>query len=671
MNHLQTEKSPYLLQHVNNPVDWYPWGEAAFEKAKKEDKPIFLSIGYSTCHWCHVMAHESFEDLQVAELLNQNFVSIKIDREERPDIDTVYMSVCQAVTGSGGWPLTIIMTPDQKPFFAGTYLPKHTRYGSTGLIELLEIITERWNNDRNHLLKAGNEIVTFLNQDKKTKKNEPSKSLLELAVKQYKNSFDSQWGGFGRAPKFPSPHNLLFLLRYSILQGDSKALEMVEQTLIAMARGGIFDHVGGGFSRYSTDQKWLTPHFEKMLYDNALLAIVYLQTYQITKRQFYRNTATRTLDYILSELTDDLGGFYCGQDADSDGEEGKYYVFTPQEVQSVLGKEDGKLFCKKYDITQKGNFEGKSIPNLIAAPDWEHEDSAVGMMQKKLNEYRKKRTKLHKDDKVLTSWNGLTIAAMSLASVILNNPKYLSAAQKAQKFIEENLSGTDDRLSIRWRDGQAAYTGQLDDYAFYAYALITLYETTLNLKYLRLAILRAKQILKYFEDVLNGGCFLYAADAEKLITRPKESYDGAIPSGNSMAGYVFARLALLTGEKSWIEASERQLRFLAGELTHYPAGYGFALTAFLEILYPAREIVCCTNDEKDRGVFLNWLYSNSHLNLSTLFKTAENMQELSELVPFTSDYPLPSEGFVYYLCQNGSCNAPVNSLEELSKLLNQ
>lgn len=404
-NRLINESSPYLLQHAHNPVDWYPWCDEAFQKASQEDKPVFLSIGYSTCHWCHVLSHESFEDSEIAALLNDNFVCIKVDREERPDIDAVYMSVCQALTGSGGWPLSIFMTPDQKPFYAGTYFPKNTRYGHIGMRELLLQLSEMWRNERQELLEAGEEIVGYIRsqEEKAEESGQPDWNLLKLAAETFQRSFDKQFGGFGHAPKFPMPHNLLFLLRYGNYMQDNELLHLANDTLIKMYRGGIFDHIGGAFSRYSTDDRWLIPHFEKMLYDNALLAYTYQEAYEQTGNPLFRMITIRTLDYVLAELTDSNGGFYCGQDADSEGEEGKYYSFMPGEIKGVLGVEEGQHFCQSYGISDAGNFEGKSIPNLIENPDF----MLVYEKQKehchRLYEYRLHRYHLHKDDKILPS----------------------------------------------------------------------------------------------------------------------------------------------------------------------------------------------------------------------------------------------------------------------------
>ncbi|MCI9449377.1 MAG: thioredoxin domain-containing protein [Clostridiales bacterium] len=651
-NRLANEKSPYLLQHKDNPVNWYSWGSDAFKKAKNEDKPIFLSIGYSTCHWCHVMAHESFEDNEIAELLD-DYVCIKVDREERPDIDSVYMTVCQALTGSGGWPLTIFMTPEQKPFFAGTYFPKTNRYGRHGLVDLLRQISYLWREERDKLLKSSEKITSVLMQSRSSESGELDKSILLRGYSLLSKSFDSDWGGFGTAPKFPTPHNLLFLMRMYEAENKSEYLQIVETTLKAMADGGIFDHIGGGFSRYSTDKKWLVPHFEKMLYDNALLILAYLEAFQLTKNSFYTDVAMRTADYILNELTNQEGGFFCGQDADSDGIEGKYYVFTPDEVLRVLGEQDGMKFCTEYDITERGNFEGKSIPNRIGKEDkpWGADDPRL----KRLCEYRKTRTHLHLDNKILLSWNAWAIIAMSRAGLILDNSRYTNSAARAQKFIREKMTDENDRLFIRYCDGETAHNGQLDDYAVYALALIELYRSTFEIGYLNEATLRAKQMIDLFEDAEFGGYYLTAHDAETLITRPKETYDGAIPSGNSVAEIVLEELASLTGETVFREAAERQHRFMAGQIREYPSAHCFSMTAVSKALYPHKELIC-TGLEVPKELY-TYLREYPANNLSILFKSEKNAKELSETAPFTADYPV-SENTVWYLCENGSCHSP-------------
>jgi len=670
-NHLIYEKSPYLLQHAHNPVDWYPWGDEVFTNAKTEDKPIFLSIGYSTCHWCHVMAHESFADAEVAASLNRNFISIKVDREERPDVDAVYMSVCQALTGSGGWPLTILMTPEQRPFWAGTYLPKYSRYGMTGLLNLLDTVAYQWKINRERLTVTGDKIVAML---QKTEENshlsaEIDRNTLRKTCLWFEQTYDERWGGFGDPPKFPTPHNLLFLWEYAGLEKDKKAQTMVEYSLTQMARGGIFDHIGGGFSRYSTDEKWLVPHFEKMLYDNALLSSVYLEAYHRTGRPLYRRVTERTIGYVLRELNGENGGFYCGQDADSDGVEGKYYVFTPEEIQLVLGPEDGDTFCGWYGITTTGNFEGKSIPNLIENSEYEETPPHIKELCKKLYQYRLKRTSLHKDDKVLTAWNALMIAALADAWRLLQLPAYRTAAETAWNFIQEHLTDGNRRLLHRWRDGEAAYAGQLDDYAFTAFALLKLYDATFNADYLERATEISDQMIEYFFDESKGGFFLYANDSQQLITRPKETYDGAIPSGNSVAALVLARLSRLTGEKKWTEYKEKQLAYLAGQIRQYPAGHSAALFAFMQELYSSQELVCVTTDGQNSAELKKFLQENELPLLSTLIKTRENQLVLAKSAPFTREYPFPKDGTAYYLCKGGTCAAPVHNLHDLKHLL--
>lgn len=584
-NRLDKEKSPYLLQHADNPVDWWPWCDEALAKAKLEDKPIFLSIGYSTCHWCHVMAHESFADAQVAELLNKWFVAIKVDREERPDIDAVYMRACQALTGSGGWPLTVIMTPEQRPFFTATYIPKNTNHGMLGMMELLPQIAQKWATSRQDLLAASEEITAFLIKNEAAKPTltaAQSQKIIELAVQQFKCSFDHTWGGFGRAPKFPSAHNLLFLLEYASIHKDEEVAKMVEHTLTSMYRGGIFDHIGGGFSRYSTDKKWLIPHFEKMLYDNALLATAYLKAFEYSNQPLYAEIAERVLTYVLRELTNPDGGFYCSQDADSEGIEGKYYAFSPEEIIAVLGKELGKLFCNFYAITSQGNFEGKSIANLLDNDDYCHLPPELPAIRKKVYQYRLSRTSLNKDDKVLTSWNSLMINAMAQAGRILHDDRYTQAAQNAQQFIEHNLSSPDGHLFIRWREGEAAYDGLLDDYVFYGLSLLSLYQLTAKEEYLQRATAAGHIMLEQFEDAKQGGFYLVAKGAEQLIIRPKEIYDGAIPCGNSAAILLLRQLARDTSDAIWQKAADRQVAFMLPRISQYPLNHSFALLALLE-----------------------------------------------------------------------------------------
>jgi uncharacterized protein YyaL (SSP411 family) len=610
-NRLSKEKSPYLLQHQFNPVDWFPWGQEAFEKAKAEDKPIFLSIGYSTCHWCHVMERESFEDKEVADLLNRYFVAVKVDREERPDIDNIYMTVCQALTGHGGWPLTIFMTPDKKPFFAGTYFPKKGRMGMPGLMDILNRVADLWKGKREELIESADKIMQAIQADATAAFYEKGRITKETIKKGYEHlnrSFDPRYGGFGRAPKFPIPHNLLFLLRYWKLNKTDKALEMVKKTLNAMHRGGIYDHIGFGFSRYSTDNKWLVPHFEKMLYDNALLAMAYLEAYQATGAEEYRRVAREIFTYVLRDMTSEEGAFYSAEDADSEGVEGKFYVWDKGEVTSILSRERGERFCRLYDITQGGNFEGKSIPNLIDKSEEEVQEAlSLEEDRKQLYEYRNKRVHPYKDDKVLTAWNGLMIAALSMGARILGQNEYAQAAQRAVAFILDKLRRQDGRLLARYRDKEAAFPAYVDDYAFLILGLIEFYETTYDPYYLEKALELNDDMIHYFWDNDRGGLFLYGKDGEQLITRPKEVYDGAMPSGNSVAALNFLRLARLTGNEKLEKKAEQQLQYFSAVINESPAGYTYFLMAAMFALYPTKEIVVV--GDKQRKIPKRWFQS--------------------------------------------------------------
>jgi uncharacterized protein YyaL (SSP411 family) len=616
------------------------------------------------------MAHESFEDQEAAEILNRYYVAIKVDREERPDIDSVYMSVCQALTGSGGWPLTIIMTPEQKPFYAGTYLPKHSRWGSAGLLDVLTSIRKLWENEKHKLLEAGDEITGYLNKEGTSVNNEgrePAKEMFLSAADLLKRSFDKRWGGFGRAPKFPMPHNLIFLLRHHFFEKDKDALLAAEKTLRQMYRGGIYDHIGGSFSRYSTDEKWLVPHFEKMLYDNALLLYAYTEAFAITEDSLYARVSRGILRYVREVLTDEQGGFYCGQDADSEGVEGKFYTFRKEEIEQVL-KDDADEFCKWFGISEKGNFEGKNIPNLIENENYGAGSEKLESLCKKLYDYRITRTSLHTDDKILTSWNGLMIGALAKSYEVLGDVWCLDAAKNAQAFIEKNLTSEQGRLFIRYREGQADHDGQLDDYAFYAFGLLELYKASFDIKYLHTAAEISEKMLELFYDEVQGGFYMYAHDRDKLISRPKELYDGALPSGNSVAAYVISRLYHLTGNIKWQNVLEKQVSYLTQEVEKSPANYCFSLLAFQSILYPSTEIVC-VSAEQSILTELQRLHGSRKPDISVILKTSLNEEALSEAAPFTADYPVPSEGSKYYVCRNGACTKPVEGLEELKEVL--
>ena len=616
------------------------------------------------------MAHESFEDQEAADVLNRYYVAIKVDREERPDIDSVYMSVCQALTGSGGWPLTIIMTPEQKPFYAGTYLPKYSRWGSAGLLDVLTSIRKLWENEKHKLLEAGDEITGYLSKEEAAVNHEgrePDRDLFLSAASLLKRSFDKKWGGFGRAPKFPMPHNLLFLLRHYYFERDKDALLAAEKTLGQMYRGGIYDHIGGGFSRYSTDEKWLVPHFEKMLYDNALLLYAYTEAFAITGDDLYTKVSRGIIRYIRDVLIDEQGGFYCGQDADSEGVEGKFYTFQKKEIEQVLNG-DADEFCDWFGISEAGNFEGKNIPNLIENENYGAGSEKLGDLCKKLYDYRITRTSLHTDDKILTSWNGLMIGALAKSYEVLGDAWCLDTAKNAQAFIEKNLTSEKGRLFIRYREGQAVHDGQLDDYAFYAFGLLELYEASFDIKYLNIAAEISEKMLELFFDEDQGGFYMYAHDRDKLISRPKEVYDGALPSGNSVAAYVISRLYHLTGKIKWQNVLERQVSYLTQEVEKSPANFCFSLLAFQSILYPSTEIVCVSAED---SIFeeIQILQRSRKPDISMILKTPQNEAALSEAAPFTADYPIPSAGNNYYVCRNGACMKPVEGMDELRKVL--
>lgn len=678
-NHLKGQSSPYLLQHAQNPVDWYPWGDEAFEKASREDKPIFLSIGYSTCHWCHVMAHESFEEPKIAEILNQYFVSVKVDREERPDIDSVYMNVCQALTGSGGWPMSIFMTGAQKPFFAGTYFPPESRYGRAGFSDLLLAIAEKWQNSRDELLKSAEQILVHVNRQEDSRMEDIHRNLPEEAAELFSRSFDEVHGGFGQAPKFPAPHNLLFLILYSRLKQRKTALEQVEITLDKMRRGGIFDQIGYGFSRYSTDQYFLVPHFEKMLYDNALMILACCAAYKASGNESLLDTAEKTAEYIFREMTGEEGEFYSAQDADSDGEEGRYYVWDYEEIREILGDRRGERFCAYFGITEKGNFEGRNIPNLLNGNSLSDE---FDKEKKVLYDYRRSRAKLHLDDKILTAWNSLMICALSALYRVTGNRNYLLAAEKADRFIENHLT-EGNLLYVSCREGTRSVKGFLDEYAYYTAAMISLYEVSGKAFYLRRAEQICREARRQFEDE-KGGYFLYGTENIPLITRPKESYDGALPSGNSMMAYCLVRLSqieeedLQHSENEFLQAAEKQLAFMAAEAEHYPAGYSMYLIARLRYENPPQKITVVLSPDDDRDEIMAALpfYTDVKMSVNSV-KNHEDMGK-TENVDNVNNYSNSSNGgqfgsgkevykllngkTTYYVCKDHTCFPPTNQM---------
>ena len=662
-NLLQYEKSPYLLQHAGDPVNWRPWCPGALMEARKEDKPIFLSIGYSTCHWCHVMGKESFRDPEVAAVLNRDFIPVKVDREERPDIDGVYMAACQTLTGTGGWPLTLLLTPEQEPFWAGTYLPPRSREGQLGLLELLDEAGRLWHAGRQELLDLGREVTRHIScRREHGDGGRPSAVLLDRAAEELLERFDPVHGGFGGAPKFPVPHTLLFLLAYGQQAGNEAAREAALDTLTRMARGGLFDQVGGGFCRYSTDRAWRVPHFEKMLCDNALLSYAYLEAYAQTGTEYYREVARRTLDYALEELRLPGGGFACAQDADSGGVEGGFYYLTRAGVEEALGAGGAGVFCQRLSIG-----ETASIPQLLDDSGYASFWTEHGAACRRLAGFRRRRGSLHRDDKVLTSWNAMMIAALAKAARVLGEEKYLRAAQSARLFLKTRLTAGDGRLRLRWRDREPALEGQLDDYAFYCWALAELYEADFSASCLREAAELADRMAPLFRDESGGGLYRTAAEGERLIVRQKDAFDAGIPSGAGAAGLALAKLARLTGQERFRRMAGEQLAWLAGAAQDYPAGCCFALLAVMEELYPRRELVYVSGKTPPR-----WLAGvGEAYRLAVLAKTPENERALANLSPHSAGYPVPKDGERFYLCREGACLPPAESLERLRELLQE
>jgi len=679
MNRLANEQSPYLLQHADNPVDWYPWGKEAFKKAKELDRPIFLSIGYSTCHWCHVMEHESFEDDSVAKLLNDSFISIKVDREELPEIDHVYMSVCQAMTGGGGWPLTIVMTPAKEPFFAGTYFPKDKRGGRSGLFQILPMITDAWTSKRQDIMTSVGQVKNYLDQlNSKPAGNNFSTELINKAYDQFRNGFDEEYGGFFKAPKFPSPHNLIFLMRYHHSFDNKIALEMATKTLKQMRLGGIYDHIGFGFHRYSTDRHWLVPHFEKMLYDQAMIAMAYTEAYHITGEDIFAQTASEIFTYVLRDMTASEGGFFSAEDADSEGEEGKFYVWTEQEIKEVLGEDYGKEFNDIFSITTPGNYRDESsgketrlnIPHLknYNANGSNDFESA----REKLFNIREKRIHPLKDDKILTDWNGLMIAALAKAAIVLNEPVYLDAAEKAAEFVLHSIS-KGERLLKRYRNGVAALDAHLDDYAFMAWGLLELYEATFATKYLSQALDLMNIMVEDFWDDKNGGFFLGSDQSEKLIVRSKTAYDGAIPSGNSVAVMNMVKLTRITGNTNWAELAEKTIRAFSEDVNRAPTGYTLMLTGFMFDTQNSKEIVI-VGDSRNRNTtkFLHTIRASYAPHKVLLFKdTSVSDNRLEQLANWTSTQNSINGKPTAYVCKNFACNQPTSDLQTALSFINE
>jgi uncharacterized protein YyaL (SSP411 family) len=676
-NRLINESSPYLLQHATNPVDWYPWGPEAFEKARQEDKPIFLSVGYSTCHWCHVMEGESFADPEVARILNKSFIAIKVDREERPDIDKIYMTVTQAITGSGGWPMTIIMNADKKPFFAGTYFPKTSRWGKPGLMELLPKIADVWQNDRQTVIENADQITDLLARISTRQPGDmPDTQILFDARDRLADIYDTEYGGFGTAPKFPTPHILTFLLRQYHYTNNIQSLAMAEKSLTQMRLGGIYDQVGFGFHRYSTDARWRVPHFEKMLYDQALLAVAYIEGYQVTGKRLFARAAREIFTYVLRDMTATDGGFYSAQDADSEGSEGKFYMWTVAEIQKVLDKDEAELYLTLFNAQKEGNFPdhdqnaagGGNILYLEKPVSGDELHTRLEGIRKKLYQARKKRIHPFKDDKILTDWNGLMIAALARGGRVFEELQYTAAAEKAADFILLNLRDENNRLLRRYRQGKAGVDAQLNDYAFLIWGLLELYENTYEPKYLESAIDLNDQMLLHFWDDQNGGLFLTADDGEKLLVRQKDVYDGAIPSGNSVALLNLLRLSRFTGNKDYAARAERIVKGFAIDIRGYPAGHTQFMVGLNFALYPNYEVVVVgPSESKDTLKMLAALRRPYLPQTVVIFIPTDRKagSEINRLAPFTRNMKTMHDLPTAYVCRDFVCKLPTNSVTQM------
>jgi uncharacterized protein YyaL (SSP411 family) len=677
-NNLIDETSPYLLQHAHNPVDWYPWGEAALSKARAENKPILLSIGYSACHWCHVMEHESFENEDIARLMNENFVNIKVDREERPDLDQIYMNAVQMMTGHGGWPMTMFLTPEGVPFYGGTYFPPSDRYNMPGFPRILASVAEAYRSQQDQVASTAS---TMLGELRRVGLAETSRELLttevlDSAFRRISANYDRTNGGFGGAPKFPPAMNLEFFLHTYHRTGASEGLEMVEHTARKMAAGGMYDQLGGGFHRYSVDAKWLVPHFEKMLYDNALLSRMYLHTYQVTKNLEARRVAEETLDYVVREMTDARGGFYSSQDADSEGEEGKFFVWTRQEVLDVLGEGDGNLFCQYYDVTEGGNFEGQNILHVISSNEdvavrnkisVEQLQAIIKTGRQKLFELRAQRVKPGRDEKVLTAWNGLMLASFAEASAVLERSDYLTVAEANARFLLSHL--LKDGLLLRtYKDGEAKLNAYLEDYSCLIDGLISLYEATGELTWIESAVLLADKMIEQFWDETAGGFFFTGNSHEQLIVRSKEFMDNATPSGNSIATLSLLRLGLLTGNEDYRRRATAVLRLMADQIRRYPSAFGFALSAVDFFLGSPLEIVIVGSPDPKLDELLRTVWQTYVPNRVTALCRKEHERAVALIPLFTGRNMLASQPTAF-VCQANTCQQPANTPDELLKQL--
>jgi uncharacterized protein len=672
-NHLAQETSPYLLQHADNPVDWYPWGEEAFEKARAENKPVLLSVGYSACHWCHVMAHESFENEEIAKLMNENFVNIKVDREERPDLDQIYMNAVQMMTHHGGWPMTVFLTPDGVPFYGGTYFPPQDRHNMPGFPRVLIGVAEAYRDRQDDIRETGTSLVNELRRLSETNTSDQpiGKELLDAAYSGMVRNYDSVNGGFGGAPKFPPAMTLEFLLRTYARTGNRDALEMVSYTCRKMANGGIYDQLGGGFHRYSTDSRWLVPHFEKMLYDNALLSRLYLHYFQVSQDPLAKETVEGILDYVLREMTDPAGGFYSTQDADSEGHEGKFFVWDINEIRDVLGERDAALFCGYYNIIESGNFEGKNIPNVTYSVEdiaKEHDVSVTELQdslkesRRKLFELRETRIKPARDEKIITAWNGLMMASFAEAGAILNRADYTDAARQNAVFVIFNLR-KDDRLLRTWKEGVAKFNGYLEDYAFLIDGLITLFETTGEFRWLTKALALTEIMIAEFWDNDAGSFFFTGKSHENLIVRSKDFFDNATPSGNSVAALVLLKLALFSGKEKYRDLATAILRGISDSVRKYPSGFGYAVSAVDFLLSTPKEVAIVGNNPFDIQELIRevWRQYLPNKVVAPSFGI--------DIIPLLANRPLINGLPTAYVCEHYTCQRPVTDPAELADQL--
>jgi len=679
-NRLGLETSPYLLQHKDNAVDWYPWGPEALTRAREEQKPIFLSIGYSACHWCHVMEHESFENPEIGAFLNARFISIKVDREERPDLDQIYMNAIQIMTRHGGWPMSVFLTPDLQPFYGGTYWPAYPRMGMPGFIQVLQAVDELWRTQREQAVEQAAQLTEYLQQSDLAELGQPSvdEPLLQAAVVRLQREFDTAHGGFGFKPKFPHPMALQFLLRIWHRSGRGGLLDLVRLTLDKMARGGIYDHLAGGFARYSVDERWLVPHFEKMLYDNALLSGVYLDAYQATGDASYGRVVRETLDYVLHYMTDAAGGFHSTEDADSEGEEGKFYLWTPDEVHEVLGAERGARFCSVYDVSEAGNFEDRNILNLpktieqcAQLKEWDPDElrAELDESRRQLLAVRDRRVRPGKDDKVLVGWNALMIDPLARAAGVFGEPRYLQAAAKAADFILQQMTRSDGRLLHSWRGGQAKLDAYLDDYTFFIQALVTLYESQFDERWIDQAVRLADLVLRHFADPRGGGFFYTADDHEQLIARNKDFLESSVPSGNAVAATALQRLGKLCGRADYLQAADDAIHAAAGLFDRAASGMGHMLSAADMRLGPMREIVIMGDPAHgDTAAALADLRRRYLPNRVLACRGQASQAGAPHLAPLFQGKAPGSEEPTVYVCEDFACQAPVSGRAAVREL---